>query len=264
MQRDLQGRINRILQERCDDGENLEYDAANILKDLVDADVVQPGMKMSCPNCNQWSWYSVEDVAYILKCPECFGTFDFPFNPGNEIKWAYRTIGAFDSPNKSEGTYTVLLLLRFFSDRQMLDGAMTPLMSFNLRKQNIADQDEEVIDGKEFDLALFFQMLERDNIETIFAECKTFGEFSEDDIEKMEILGKKFPDAILTFAKLSDLTEAEKQSLSDLVDRSDNSILILTGEDLLRQSLGERRNLKTYADFDEFCRRTRHKHLQIM
>ena len=264
LQKDLWGRINRILQERCNDGENLEYDAANILKDLVDADVVQPGMKMSCPNCNQRSWYSVEDVAYILKCPECFGTFDFPFNPGNEIKWAYRTIGAFDSPNKSEGTYTVLLLLRFFSDRQMLEGAMTPLMSFNLRKQNITDQDEERIDGKEFDLALFFQMLERDNIETIFAECKTFGEFSEDDIEKMEILGKKFPDAILTFAKLSDLTEAEKQSLSDLVNRSDNSILILTGENLLRQSLGNRHNLKTHAGFDEFCRRTRHKHLQTV
>ena len=264
LQKDLWGKIDRILQERCNESENLEYDTANILEDLVDANVLQPGMKMSCRNCNQWSWYSVEDVGYMVKCPECFGTFDFPFNPGNKIKWAYRTIGAFDSPNKSEGTYTVLLLLRFFSDRQMLGGAITPLMSFNLKKQNIADQDEEKITEKEFDLALFFQMLGRDNIETIFAECKTSGDFSEKDIEKMEILGKKFPDAILTFAKLSNLEEDEKKSLSDLVLRSDNPILILTGEDLLRQSLDEEHNLKGYADFDELCRRTRHKHLEVV
>ena len=264
LQRDLWGKIDRILQERCDDGENLEYDAANILKDLVDADVVQPGMKMSCPNCNQRSWYSVEDVGYILKCPECFGTFDFPYKPGSEVKWAYRAIGAFDSPNKSAGTYTVLLLLRFFSDRRMLGGAITPLMSFNLKKQNGANQDEEKIDGKEFDLALFFQLLGRDNIETIFAECKTFGDFTEGEIKKMGILGKIFPQAILTFAKLSNLTEVEKQSLSVLVGRSDNPILLLTGEDLLRQSLDEGHDLKRCADFDELCRRTQHKYLEVV
>ena len=262
LQKDLWDKINTILQERCDDGENLEYDAENILKRLVDANVLQPGMKMACPNCRQKSWFSIDDAGYMLRCPQCFGPFEFPFNPDKNIKWAYRTIGAFDSPNKSEGSYTVLLLLRFFSDRQMLDGAITPLMSFNLKKQNITDQDEEKIDGKEFDLALFFQMFGRDNIETIFAECKTFGDFREKDIEQMDVLGKKFPEAILTFAKLSDLTEVEKQSLSDLVRRSDNPILVLTGEDLLRQSLDEEYNLKGYADFYELCRRTRYKYLE--
>lgn len=264
LQEDLWDKINIILQERHNDGENLEYDAANILKRLVDANVLQPGMRMSCPNCNQWSWYSVEDVGYKLKCPECFGTFDFPYKPSNEVKWAYRTIGAFDSTNKLAGSYTVLLLLRFFSDRQMLGGAMTPLMSFNLKKQNGVDEDEKKIIGKEFDLALFFQMLWRDNIETIFAECKTFGDFSEEEIEKMEILGKIFPQAILAFAKLSNLTEEEKQSISDLVRRSDNPILVLTGEDLLKQNLDEKHNLKGRTDFDELCRRTRHEYLEIV
>ena len=263
-QEKLWAKLNRILQERSNDGENLEFDAADILKKLVNANVLQPGMRMGCPNCNQWSWYSVEDVEYMLKCPECFGTFDFPYKPRDEVKWAYRTIGAFDSPNKSEGTFTVLLLLRLFSDRQMLNGSMTPLMSFNLKKQNTSDKDDEKIDGKEVDLALFFQMLGRDSVETIFAECKTFGSFKDGHIEKMEILGKRFPDAILTFAKLSNLTAEEKHNLSDLVNRSSNPILILTGEDLLRQNLDEDHNLKGYADFYELCRRTRHKYLECV
>lgn len=263
-QEKLWAKLNRILQKRSNDGENLEYDAENILKGLVDANVLQPGMRVSCPNCRQNSWFSIDDAGYMLKCPQCFGPFEFPFNPGKNIKWAYRTIGAYDSPNKSEGTYTVLLLLRFFSDRQMLDGATTSLMSFNLKKQNCADEDEEKIVGKEFDLALFFQMFARDEIETIFAECKTFGSFTDSDIEKMEILGKKFPDAILAFAKLSNLSEVEKQSLSELVGRSGNQILVLTGEDLLRQSLDEEYNLKGRADFGELCRRTRYKHLEVV
>ena len=113
-QEKLWAKLNRILQERCNDGENLEYDAANILKKLVEANILQPGMRMSCPNCRQKSWFSIDDAGYILKCPQCFGPFEFPFNPNKNIKWAYRTIGAYDSPNKSEGTYTVLLLCVFF------------------------------------------------------------------------------------------------------------------------------------------------------
>ena len=107
-------------------------------------------------------------------------------------------------------------------------------------------------------------MFVRDEIETIFAECKTFGSFTDSDIEKMDILGKKFPDAILTFAKLCELTEAEKQSLSGLVRRSNNPILILTAEELLKQSLDAEFNLTRHADFDELCRRTQHKHLEVV
>ena len=115
--------------------------------------------------------------------------------------------------------------------------------------------------GKEIDLGLFFQLIERDDIETIFAECKTFGSFSEEDVEKMEILGKKFPEAILTFAKLGDLTDDEKESLSELNLRSHNTLLILTGEDLLTQSLRDDYRSNTMS-FDQLCRITQNIYLE--
>ena len=114
LEEDLFAKVSKIVQEQCDASESFNWNAASILERLVDAKVLQPGMKTACPNCRQKSWYSINDAGDMLKCPECFGTFEFPFNPGNKIKWAYRTVGAFDSPNKSEGTYTTLLLLRFF------------------------------------------------------------------------------------------------------------------------------------------------------
>lgn len=79
----------------------------------------------------------------------------------------------------------------------------------------------------------------------------------------MEIIGKKFTNSVLAFAKLSNLKAREKQYISDLVRRSDNPILVLTGEDLLRQSLDEEHYLKGYADFYELCRRTWYKHLEV-
>ena len=261
LQKNLWDKIKEIVQRRHKTGEILEYDAEGVLKGLVDAKVLQPGMRMSCTNCKQSSWYSVEDADYMLRCPRCLESFDFPYKPGGEIKWAYRRLGAFDSPNKSEGIYTTLLLLRFFSDTQMLNGAITPLMSFNLKKENVADGDEEKIVGKEIDLGLFFQLTECDDIETIFAECKTFGSFREEDIEKMEILGKKFPESVLTFAKLGNLTDDEKQSLSGLSCRSRNTILVLTGEDLLRESLRDDYKSNTIS-FDQLCRITQSIHLE--
>jgi len=77
----------------------------------------------------------------------------------------------------------------------------------------------------------------------------------------MEILGKKFPEAVLTFAKLGDLTDDEKKSLSELSCRSCNVILILTGEDILRQSLRE--DYKSgIMSFDRLCRITHDLYLE--
>ena len=266
LQTNLWRKIKTIAKQKYNTEEDIKHYANEILKKLVGAKVLQPGMEISCTNCKQSAWYSMEDADYRLRCPRCLDSFDFPYKPGAEIKWAYRRLGAFDSPNKCEGIYTTLLLLRFFSDGQMLGGAITPLMSFNLKKGNVADEDEEKIVGKEIDLALFFQLrkekIERNgDIETIFAECKTFGSFGGGDIKKMEILGKKFPDAVLTFAKLGDLTDDEKKSLSELSRRSRNTILILTGEDLLRQSL--RDDYKSgIMSFDRLCRITHDLYLE--
>ena len=76
-------------------------------------------------------------------------------------------------------------------------------MSFELQKDGT--------DLFEVDLGLFYQTSTFSESETkiILAECKTFNEFKQPDIDKMEKVGNAFPGAILVFAKLTETLKDE-------------------------------------------------------
>ena len=214
-------------------------EADRLLQRLIDAKVIQLGMEIQCSECTRSSWYSVKDADYELQCPECLGRIVFP-PTSKAVKWSYRPLGPFSSPNQTHGAYAVLLTLRFFSKLVMLGGATTPLMSFTAKKGQ-ADM--------EADLALFFQASKfgDSKTEVIFAECKTFNDFEKKkDVDKMVDLGDAFPGAILVFATLKkSLKQKEETLLRRVVNRSRtrrknnrpfNPVLILTGKELFLQS----------------------------
>jgi hypothetical protein len=132
------------------------------------------------------------------------------------------------------------LVLRLFS--QIFDFPTTPSLSF-LTKINGKE--------KEIDLGLLVKESKfkvNENIRAVFVECKSYNDFAESDIEKMENLAKKFPGAVLVFATLKDgLSAKEKKLLKPLVNKCRkywkaeepyNPVLILTKTELFaRMSL---------------------------
>ena len=210
----------------------------------------------------------MEDADYELQCPECLGRIIFP-PTSKEVKWSYRPLGPFSSPNQAHGAYTVLLTLRFFSKLVMLGGATTPLMSFTAKKGQVE---------MEADLALFFQTSEfgASKTELIFAECKTFNDFEKKkDVDKMVDLGDAFPGAILVFATLKEsLNQKENTIFRSVVNRSRkhrknnrpfNPILILTGTELFLQSFWQS-HLDEWGptrDMSELCDLTQQLNLGI-
>lgn len=237
--------------------------ATQFRKKLIDSNALQLGLEIQCTECNKRSWYSIKSADYVLRCPECHAQFPFPQNTEN-IEWAYRTLGAFNSSNQADGAYTVLLTLRFFS--LLLEGATTPLMSFELEK-----------DGTnlfEVDLGLFYQKSKFSESETkiVLSECKTFNEFEQSDINKMEKVGNAFPGSTLVFAKLTEtLTDAEKEILIPFVEaswkRSENRqpfnpVMILTGKELFLDLLWESHLDKVrFKDLLDICSLTQKIHL---
>ena len=253
----LRGKIAKIVNQAQ---YKREGEGAKILQQLIEAKVFQLGVEIQCPVCTQSSWYSVKDADYELQCPKCLEQISFP-SVSKEVKWSYRTLGPFSSPNQAHGGYTVLLTLHFFS--RLLHGATTPLMSFTAKRGKVE---------MEADLALFFQTSKfRDfKTEVIFAECKTFNSFHKKDIDRMVKLGDAFPRAVLVFATLKEsLSEDEKTILRPLVRRSwkrwkkrgpSNPVMILTGTELLLASFGESR-LDKAKDLFELCNLTQWMYL---
>jgi hypothetical protein len=224
----LRGKLDKISQ-----ASKYSQKADRIISRLIGTQMLQLGIEVQCPVCNQRSWYSVKDADYELRCVNCLERFSLPAHSPADIVWSYRTIGPFSLPSKAYGAYTVLLTMRFF--KQILDYPVTPLLSFEAKKGNI---------DIEADLGMFVRETHfgQTRVELLFAECKTFSGFEKEDVVRMGKLATCFPGAILIFATLQEsLTEQEKNILRPLInkgrrywksERPYNPVLILTGTEL--------------------------------
>ncbi len=214
-------------------------DPKGLLKRLTELKIFRIGVDIQCPICQQHSWHSLSEFDYETKCPICLNQSDIHAHLPDDIKWSYRSFGPFSISKQAFGVYTVLLTYYFFA--RTLDGATTPLMSFNANKNNI-----EI----EADLALFFQESKfgKPKRELIFVECKTFNRFEKKDIERMKVLSKEFPGSVIVFSSLnSSLTQKEKRLIRPIVrqgrkywkeGRTSNPVLILTSTELFSHHIG--------------------------
>jgi hypothetical protein len=207
-----------------------------ILKHLVDIQMIRLGLDIKCDACGLYSWFSVKDADYELQCPKCLEKYPLPAHSTKDIRWSYKAYGSFALPNKAYGVYGTLLTLRFFS--RVLDGSTSPLLSA-----------KGILDGKEveMDLSILYQESRFGNsdVELVFAECKTGGEFQSKDIRRMKYVAERFPGAVLVFSTLkAELTDREKRILRPLVNRGrkywktgrpHNPVLILTGCELFAE-----------------------------
>ncbi len=212
---------------------------SNICEYLNARGVFKLGLKVQCPHCMRKSWFSLDSVRDTLSCPKCLNNFPAIGNL-ERAKWHYKTAGPFSVPNYAEGAYAVLLTLAFFSNRNRPWRRTTPVLSF-------------IVEGTskkkiEADFAMFWEETSRLNSSEglLFAECKTYSNFGEDDWNRLRFLAEKFPGAILTFCTLrKSLSRQEIIGITSIAkagrkywkdDRPINPVLILTGTELLSHS----------------------------
>lgn len=235
----LWGKVQEIA-NRSDAG--LRRRPEYLLTKLIEAKILQLGIKVSCTFCNQPSWYSIDDLRYKVKCVNCLEEFSLPTHSPtpDKLTWSYRTIGAFSPAAQSYGSYAVLLALRFFAIT--LHVRTTPIFGLQINPADVGDNKSKT---PEADLALFVgerygQVASPD---LIFVECKTYTEgFKLKDIETMKQLAENFPDAYFTFATLQkSLNSTEKKLIKSFltylkrryrVKNSPAKVLILTGIEL--------------------------------
>jgi hypothetical protein len=201
----------------------------NFVNWLVKVNALRFGFRLKCPLCNVYKWYSLKDLSYDIECQNCLSMFKASSDSG-EFQPAYKAVGPFTTGNQTEGVFSVLLTHRFFDS--ILDSSVTSVFGFK------SENEFEV------DLGVFYRnkFLEQ-AYKLAFAECKTFKDFDEKDIDRMEIVANKFPGAQIVFATLkSELTSKEieliskfaikKRAISTSGFKPKNEVIILTGNEL--------------------------------
>ena len=203
------------------------------LKSLTERDALRAGLLLHCHHCTQHTWFDVSEIRKTVRCDRCLESFSFPSDsPPKE--WYYRTAGPFATENYAHGSYTVALGLRLLSDRNLRDITWVP--SFALTRSDGTDLEAD------------FALVCKDGLPweakpaAVFAECKSYNEFTAKDVTRMKHLGKAFPGSILGFCTLRNkLNKTEKKRLTRLAqlgrkfydgDRWLNPVLVLTGIEL--------------------------------
>lgn len=259
-------------------GINKNANVRFFIRRLLDYKIIEMGATLKCSVCGQHGFFLPNQFAEKITCPICRNQYALPIDDPSEIVWSYRGIGPFSRANKADGVWAVFATLKLFKDEfAEFDGKISALIGFELIKHGRPS------DLKEIDLGIILQNSYSSNeaADLIFCECKTYKTFTEKDIERMQVLGDEFPGAILTFATLNEkLNETEIDLIDKLVvhfqtgelNRPRNSILILTGKELLPEEFGgafaEYKNqIRPYHRHNDFisalCELSVRKHLSV-
>jgi hypothetical protein len=193
-------------------------------------------MALRCSECQNTSWFSLEDLAPTLSCPRCLAEFEFPAgSPPHKDAWAYRVIGPFAVGHFADGAYCVATALNFLTERTFRVSNWVP--SFKMR--NVSGKELEADFGM---LASPSRFSHRSSPYLIIGECKSFNRFEERDFARARQSAELFPGAVLCFCTLNEaLDKKEIRGLSSLTKdgrarkyagKQMNPILILTAREL--------------------------------
>lgn len=213
-----------------------EARAAHLLKVLLERRVIDAGVTIQCPTCAKSNWYGPADMGLQLQCERCLNDFPFPgHDPPHRDQWAYRPRGGFASPGYAMGSYSALLSLR------LLSGSMDRV---SWAPSTSLDSSTEV------DFAMWLQRApvlsaEPSKWSLLLGECKSHGEFLDQDFERMKRVRAAFPEAILVFASLREtLCQREIAALTAFARPADRAtashhpdVMILTALELFSDHL---------------------------
>ncbi len=210
----------------------------NHLGALIRCNVLKVGMALECTECEQSSWFSLEDVTPTLHCPRCLRDFSFPSGNPPERAWAYRVLGPFATVHLAQGAYCAVAALHFIDEKIAHKASWLP--SFEMRKNG---KQEFEADFGAFVAPGALNPITSPSL--IIGECKSFNRFEEKDFERARKSAKMFRGAVLCFCTFNEALDAkEKKGLKKIAEAGRetldvgiqlNPVLILTGRELFGQ-----------------------------
>lgn len=194
---------------------------------LLRSGIFRAGLRFECPNCQLEFWISIDDVRSSTICEYCGGVFNVtPLLKDRD--WAYRRSGLFGRDDHQEGAIPVVLLLQQLNTVLHREGIYTTAA--------LLESTQKKFSACETDFIFMNSRRGMSNIEVAVGECKTAGEITDDDVQKMESTISQLPrdifDPYIVFAKLTKFNAEEIERLRSLYERSDRRVIMLTSDEL--------------------------------
>lgn len=212
-------------------GQKRPLDFSPIFDLLLEKRVVRPGATFECRTCSKREWYHVSEFAEEYTCRFCFTRQPVKF--GSSLEWHYKADGLFQIPDSAQGSIAVILSLWRFEHLSLLSGGRY------VTSQNLIAEDT----GKKYEIDYAYVMMGMVNAsyELVLGEAKSFGEFTEDEVEKIAEIADRFRHKpYIAFSTLKDsFSDVERSRIRDLVGR-DYRVIALTREELDPYDLHER------------------------
>lgn len=211
------------------------------LDDFTKRNIIKLGLETNCPHCQVANWHTLTSVDYKVTCERCLKEYDFPqanLRQHNQ-NWYYRVIGPFSLPDFGQGSYSVLLTLRFLNQMSSARDEMSFSTALNLNFDGI----EVEADFVAWRCTEKFESNTKPDL--LIGEAKSFGTgdlIKQKDLTKLKQIGKKLPGAYIVISVLrDDFTDSEKEIIKSFVTwgrRLDanglptNPVILLTSNEL--------------------------------
>jgi hypothetical protein len=203
-------------------GQSRPLNFGTIFDVLLEKRILRPGFMFRCRTCLKDDWYHVSEFAEEYTCRFCFTVQRVNF--GSVHDWQYKADGLFRIPDSAQGSVAVVLSLwRFEHMSHGSDGRY-------VTSRNLVARDT----GRRYELDYAYVMVGdvRPSYELVLGQATRFGDFTNDDMQRMLELSERFPKKpYLAFSTLKDrYSDAERARLRQLAERA--HVIALTREEL--------------------------------
>ena len=211
-------------------GQKRPLNFSTIFDLLLEKRVIRPGSVFECRSCSKREWYHVSEFTEEYTCRFCFTRQRVSF--GSSLEWQYKADGPFQIGDSAQGSVAVILSLWRFEHLSHLRGRY-------VTSQKLTAQDTRR--KYEIDYAYVVMGMFDTSYELVLGEAKSFGEFTEDEVEKIAEIACRFKHKpYIAFSTLKDsFSDAERSRVRQLVDRG-YRVIALTREELDPYDLHER------------------------
>ena len=105
-----------------------------IFDELLQNQIIRPGLELRCQSCNQEEWYHVSEFSEEFTCRLCFTSQRVHFSNPRAKQWQFKSDGFFRIPDSARGSLSVIASLwRFSAFASVHDGKY--ITSTNLRRK---------------------------------------------------------------------------------------------------------------------------------